>query len=127
MYFPTALTGETPFLYIPVTAGTAVSVGTGPSGTAWQLKGATASAGSTVQTGAWQCVELDINLAGASMSLYVTDAASPDARAPAIATTAFAGTFTDFYLGIYAAPSAGNADVWFDDVVVAATNHIGCE
>jgi hypothetical protein len=122
-----ALSGAMPFLDIP-NNGFPVSIGSQTSGTGWQVTTTTlAYSGTTIETGAWQCVELDLDLDAGQFSLYASDATSSDHRpAPIITGSFYRSTISDFYLGIYSSPTAGSADIWFDDVAVAA-GHIGCE
>jgi hypothetical protein len=122
-----ALSGAMPFLYLP-NNGSPISVGSQTSGTNWLVATTSNYDGGPIRVGAWQCVEFDLDFGSTQFSLYATDAMTPNRTASPIATGSFVSStgIDNFYLGIYSAPTSGSADIWFDDIAVAA-QHIGCE
>jgi hypothetical protein len=125
VFVSSALTGAVPFLYF-TNNGSPISVGSGSTGKSWILT-PSPDVAPPIAVGSWQCVELDLDFATSKLSLYATDGTTPDRGAGPIASGPLSSTgITEFYLGIYSPPTAGTADLWFDDVAVA-TQHVGCE
>jgi hypothetical protein len=134
VYVPTTLTDTTTLLVFSNSdTSVAFSVAGGFDSTHvenghWKLHSTADFYGPLITLGAWQCVELDVDLATFTMQLFVTDAVNPDRGAGPIVAGSVPTTVTPgpFHLGVYSIPTTATADVWFDDVAVAK-QHIGCE
>ncbi len=101
---------------------------TGSGSLDWRLdSGGAEASGGGVTLNSWRCVELDLDLVLSTFALHDEPASAPhDGDAPVLMGSFTTAPFNVLDLGIYGAPTTGDADVWFDDVVVGS-GRIGCE